>query len=166
LVAAAALALQVARPPSLDLVDAVARDFARYSAGNLALDLRSSNVEAVESFFAAGGLDFRTRVLDLGMMRYQLVGGRIHRLRNRPSALFTYRGPQNRQLVCQMYRGRLAELPRPHDVRQHEGITFQVYRSEGVTLVFWQEGAVVCVLASDAEFEAVIRLAFAKAMKA
>jgi anti-sigma factor RsiW len=163
---AAALALLVARAPNLDLVDAVARDFAEYSAGDLALDLRSSNSEAVESLFAAGGLDFQTRVLDLGMMRYQLVGARIHRLRNRPSALFTYRGPQNRQLVCQMYRGQLGELPRPDEVRQHDGITFQVYRSGGVTLVFWQEGAVVCVLASDAEFEAVIQLAFAKATKA
>jgi hypothetical protein len=31
--------------------------------------------------------------------------------------------------------------------------------------VFWQEGDVVCVLSSDAPSEAVIQLAFAKAVK-
>jgi anti-sigma factor RsiW len=161
----AALVLLLSWPPRGDLADAVANDFAAYSSGALELDLRSSDGEAVESLFAAGGIEFRTRVFDLGMMQYQLVGGRIHRLRSRPSALFAYRGAGGRSLVCQMYEGRLGELPRPDEVRQHDGITFQVYRAGRVTLVFWQEGAVICVLASDAESEAVIQLAYAKAGK-
>jgi anti-sigma factor RsiW len=165
LLAAAALALLLLSPSRADLPDAVARDFVNYSSGSLALDLRSSDGEVVESLFAARGIGFRTRVFDLGMMQYQLVGGRIHRLGNRPSALFAYRGPEGRDLVCQMYEGRLAELPRSDDVREHDGITFQVYRSGELTLVFWQEGAVVCVLASDAEPEAVIQLAYGKAVK-
>jgi anti-sigma factor RsiW len=164
-VVVAVLVLLLAWPPRADLADAVAHDFAAYSSGALQLDLRSSDGEAVESLFVAGGIDFRTRVFDLGMMRYQLVGGRIHRLRSRPSALFAYRGPDGRGLVCQMYEGRLADLPRPDEVRQHEGITFQVYRAGRVTLVFWQEGEVVCVLTSDAESEAVIQLAYAKAVR-
>jgi anti-sigma factor RsiW len=166
LAAAIALVLLLARRPQLDLVHAVASDFVEYSTGELTLDLRSSTGEAVESLFTAGGLDFPARVLDLGMMGHELVGGRVHRLRNRPSALFAYQGPQNERVVCQMYPGRLDELPTPHDLREHGGIRFQVYRSGRVTLVFWQEGAVVCVLASDADFEGVIRLAYAKAMKA
>jgi hypothetical protein len=64
-----------------------------------------------------------------------------------------------------MYEGRLADLPRPDDVRERDGIRFQVYRTGELTLVFWQEGAVVCVLASDAEPEAVIQLAYGKAVK-
>lgn len=165
LLAAGLVVLLLALPSRTDFPDAVARDFTDYSSGRLALDLRSSKGEAVESLFAARGIDFPTRVFDLGMMQYQLVGGRIHRLRSRPSALFAYRGPEGRDLVCQMYEGRLAELPRPDEVRRHDGITFQVYRAGGLTLVFWQEGAVVCVLASDAESEAVIQLAYAKAVK-
>jgi hypothetical protein len=161
----AGLVLLLSWPPSPDLADAVASDFTAYSSGALDLDLRSSDGEAVESLFAAGGIEFRTRVFDLGMMQYQLAGGRIHRLRNRPSALFAYRGPEGRDLVCQMYEGQLGELPRPDEVRVHDGITLQVYRAGRLTLVFWQEGAVVCVLASDAEFEAVIQLAYAKAVK-
>jgi anti-sigma factor RsiW len=165
LLAAAALVLLLAWPPRSDLAEAVAGDFTEYSSGGLPLDLRSSDGKAVESLFVAGGIDFPTRVFDLGMMQYQLVGGRIHRLRNRPSALFAYRGPAGRDLVCQMYEGRLTDLPPPDDVREHDGISFQVYRARGLTLVFWQEGEVVCVLASDAESEAVIQLAYAKAVK-
>jgi anti-sigma factor RsiW len=165
LAAAAALVLLLVWPPKADLAEAVAGDFTGYSRGHLQLDLRSSDIQAVENLFIAGGIDFPTRVFDFGMMQYQLVGGRIHRLRNRPSALFAYRGPEGRDLVCQMYQGRLADLPPPDDVREHDGITFQVYRTGGLTLVFWQEGAVVCVLASDAESEEVIQLAYAKAVK-
>jgi anti-sigma factor RsiW len=161
----AALILLLSWPPSPDLADAVANDFTAYSSGALDLDLRSSDGEAVESLFAAGGIEFRTRVFDLGMMQYQLAGGRIHHLRNRPSVLFAYRGPEGRNLICQMYEGQLTELPRPDEVREHDGITFKVYRAGRLTLVFWQEGAVVCVLASDAESEAVIQLAYAKAVK-
>lgn len=65
-----------------------------------------------------------------------------------------------------MYEGQLADLPRSADVREHNGITFQVYRAGALTLVFWQEGTVICVLASDADAEAVIQLAYAKAVKA
>jgi hypothetical protein len=41
-----------------------------------------------------------------------------------------------------------------------------VYERDGVTSVFWQEGTVVCVLASDLPREEVVQLAYAKAMKA
>jgi hypothetical protein len=64
-----------------------------------------------------------------------------------------------------MYRGRTAELPYTAERRVHDGIGFLVYRRDGVTLVFWQEGEVVCVLASDVAPEEVVALAFAKAMK-
>jgi anti-sigma factor RsiW len=166
LLAAAAVALLLLAPPRRDLADAVARDYAEYSTGGLALDLRSADGAAVESLFARGGIAFRTRVFDVAMMRYRLVGGRVHRLRGRPSALFVYRGPEGRILVCQMYEGMLADLPPTADVRQHNGVTFRVYRTGPLTLVFWQEGAVVCVLASDAKSEAVVQLAYAKAVAA
>ena len=166
LLATAAVALLLLSPPGEDLADAVARDYAEYSSGSLELGLRSSDGAAVESLFARGGIAFRTSVFDLGMMQYRLIGGRVHRLRGRPSALFVYRGPEGRVLVCQMYEGLLTDLPRTEDVREHNGVTFHVYRAGALTLVFWQEGGVVCVLASDAESEAVIQLAYAKAVKA
>jgi anti-sigma factor RsiW len=169
LLAAAAVALLLLVTPSGTgdtLPAAVARDFAAYHDGTLPLTLHTSDGAAVERLFVASGLRFASRGFDLAMMQYQLVGGRVHRLRGLPSALFVYRGPDGRDLVCQMYEGRLAELPRSDDVREHNGITFQVYRVGALTLVFWQEGTVVCVLASDADAEAVIQLAYAKAVKA
>jgi len=166
--AAAAVVLLLLVSPSSNgdtLPNAVARDFVAYRDGTLPLTLHTSDVAAVERFFVAGGAPFAMRAFDLGMMQYQLVGGRLHRLRGRPSALFVYSGPGDRNLVCQMYEGQLADLPRSDDVREHNGITFRVYRAGTVTLVFWQEGPVVCVLASDADAEAVIQLAYAKAVK-
>ena len=59
----------------------------------------------------------------------------------------------------------MSELPPTDDVRQHNGITFYVHRSAGSTIVFWQEGEVVCVLVSDVPAEDVVQLAFAKAMR-
>jgi hypothetical protein len=167
-VAAAVVLLLLVSPSGTGepLPAAVARDFAAYRDGTLRLTLQTSDRLAIERLFVAGGLGYATRVFDLGMMQYQLVGGRVHRRRGSPSALFVYRGPDGRDLVCQMYEGRLADLPRSDDVREHDGITFHVHRVATLTLVFWQEGTVVCVLASDADAEAVIQLAFAKAVKA
>lgn len=168
LLAAAAVVLLLLVSPSgtgETLPAAVARDVAAYRDGTLRLTLHTSDRLAIERLFVAGALGYATRVFDLGMMQYQLVGGRVHRLRGSPSALFVYRGPDGRDLVCQMYEGRLADLPRGDGLREHDGITFHVHRVGRLTLVFWQEGTVVCVLASDADAEAVIQLAFAKAVK-
>jgi hypothetical protein len=43
--------------------------------------------------------------------------------------------------------------------------SFLIYRRGALTLVFWQEGDVICVLASDIAPEAAVALAFAKAVK-
>ena len=148
-----------------DLPSSAARDSIAYRAGRLPLDLSTENHQELERFFAAHGISFRTRVLDLAMMNYRLVGGRVQKLAGRPSALFVYRGEGNKLLICQMYEGDVKELPDGAERREHDGIEFLLYRKEGETLVFWQEGNVTCVLASDIPSEEVIALAFAKAMK-
>ena len=80
------------------------------------------------------------------------------------SALFVYRGKAGEELLCQMFAGRVASLPAGAERRENKGIEFYVYRSGGKTAVFWQEGAIVCVLVSDIAPEKVVQLAFAKAM--
>lgn len=142
----------------------VAADYQAYRDGRLPLEIRSSSGIEIETYFRRAGIRFTTRVFDLGMMQFTLEGGRVHRLRGSPSALFVYRGPTG-WLVCQMYPGRTADLPTPSSRRSHNGIEFLVYHKEGVTTVFWQEGDVVCVLAGEGDAEQVIQLAFAKAMK-
>lgn len=170
--AAAALLVLVAlavlvwrsRDPS-GLPAAVARAHSDYEADRIVLDLRTADPAALERHFATHGIPFPTHVYDLGMMGYRLVGGRVHALDGRNSALFVYEGPEGSALLCDMYVGRLAELPPPDQTREHDGIRFDVHRVDGTTMVFWEEGDVVCVLVSDIAAEDIIQVAFAKAMK-
>ena len=157
-----------AKPKSLsrlDLPAEVARDYGNYKADRLPLMLRTEDVNEMEKFFSEEGIPYRTRVFDLGMMNYRLLGGRVHKLTNRKSAFFIYRGKGDAILVCQMYPGQITELPPGAAQRVNNGIRFYVYRLKGLTLTFWQEGAVTCVLASDIDPEQLVQLAFAKAVK-
>jgi hypothetical protein len=72
---------------------------------------RSRDAAAIEAWFRQSRLGFETRVLDLGMMGFEPVGGRVPDLAGRTSALYTYRGPAGEALVCQMYEGRTDALP-------------------------------------------------------
>jgi hypothetical protein len=162
---------QLRHPPEApvklaSLPSAVAQDYRNYKAEKLPLLLKTSEVREMERFFSEGDIAFNTRVFDLGMMNYRLVGGRVHQLLNRQSALFVYRGDGGRILICQMYPGLVTELPPMGAIlRENKDIRFYIYRVNGLTAVFWQEGAITCVLTSDLATEDVIQLAFAKAVK-
>ncbi|MEQ1854078.1 MAG: zf-HC2 domain-containing protein [Chthoniobacteraceae bacterium] len=142
----------------------VAQDFRDYKSRKITMQLDTNDVKEMEEFFTKRGIPFQTRVFDLGMMKYQLVGGRLQERHRRPSAAFAYRGPDGQILLCQMYPGKTTELPAGAVLRENKGIKFHIYQANGVTAVFWQEGTVVCVLASDIPQEEVVQLAFAKAM--
>jgi anti-sigma factor RsiW len=164
LLAAAALILLIVYFRGPDLPAAVAEDHARYLNGDVRLDIEDGRAETVDAFLAPR-LAFPPRVFDLGMMQYALLGGRVHTLAGRPSAFFVYRGPGGRLVVCQMSEGSVEELPPGAERREHNGITFYIYRRGTRTIVFWQEGNVMCVLVSDIAADDVIQLAFAKAMR-
>lgn len=149
----------------VDLAEETARDFRLIRSSALPLQFRSESPAAVETFFARAGISFPTRVFDLGMMGYQLEGGRTHRLGGRPSALFVYRGASGKRLVCQMFEATVSSLPAGSMIRKHDGIRFYRYERGGTTTVFWPEGAVLCVLSSDGASDEVLRLAYAKAVK-
>lgn len=155
--------LAMLRQPGLPA--AVANDYARYRAGEVALDFVTGDPERLQAFFSNNGIRFPTRVLDLGMMKYRLIGGRTGAVRGRASAFFVYRHEDGHVVVCQMYPGNLDELGPAGAGREHDGIPFRVFGEGGVTLVFWPEGGVMCVLAGEGDPERVIQLAFAKAMK-
>ena len=169
---AAALVLAIAgagllylwlRPP--DLPSQVARDYGSFKSERILLQMSTDDGRALESFFVHRGISFPTRVLDLGMMEFDLVGGRVHELDGMPSAAFVYRGPDGKFLVCQMYPKTALGPPPGATLREHDGIRFFVYRRGKVTTVFWDEGTVTCVLSGDFDAEEVVQLAFAKAMK-
>jgi anti-sigma factor RsiW len=154
---------KISRP---DLPSEVASDYQNYKAGKVPLMLKTENVKEMEKFFSEEGIPYQTRVFDLGMMNYRLMGGRVHKLTTRKSAFFVYRGKGDAILVCQMYRGKVTELPAADAVlRENKGIQFYIYRVNGLTLTFWQEGPITCVLTSEIDPEQLIQLAFAKAVK-
>ena len=166
IVLAVALALVIGnRERPIEIPLAVASAVHHYDEGQLVLDFRSSDGQEIEAFFVEQGIEFPTRVFDLAMMDFHLVGGSRHVLRRTPSAAFAYRGPDGVRILCQMYRGRIEDLPQTDDVRKHNGITFYSYKLNCVSMTFWREGDVICVLASMADLEQVVSLAFAKAMK-
>ncbi|MBI1966425.1 MAG: zf-HC2 domain-containing protein [Gemmatimonadetes bacterium] len=165
LAAAAVLVVLVTRGGAPDVVAAAAEELARYRAADLPLQLETGDPRALERLIARSTLRFPVRVFDFGMMGYRLAGGGAHRLAGRRSALFAYEDAGGRRVVCQMYEGRITELPAGAERREHDGIQFRIYRTAGLTLVFWQEGDVVCVLASDGDPEEAVQLAYAKAIK-
>lgn len=155
------LAVWVWRPATLP--SSAADDVARVISGAQPLDLQTSDPAALERLFTARGLP--VRVLDLAMMGWQLEGGQMQTLASRPSALYVYHRADGRRLVCQMFAGTMADLPPPAETRHGGGFTFAVYHEGRHTVVFWQEGDILCVLGSDLPGEEVIALAIAKAMK-
>lgn len=167
LVAAAAIiivafALQ-SRRTSTDWPAAAASSARAYRTGTLTMTSTTGNADALSRDLGAQ-VGFPVRVFDLGMMGYSIVGGRVDAIGDRVSALWVYRGADG-TLLCEMYRGQVSELPRPGETREANGITFFIYHVDNGTQVFWQEGDIVCVLASDLPAESVIQLAIAKAMK-
>lgn len=164
----AALALWATRglfAPSPDLVSRVVADLRDVSSGNLSLTLATSDPAELERRFAHAGIEFPTHVYDLAMMEVELAGGRVHDVDGRESALFAYRSATGGWIVCQMYRGDEEELPAAAEIREERGFHFHVYRRGGTTVVFWEEGAIVCALASNLPASDVVGLAAAKAMR-
>ncbi len=145
--------------------DAIAGELRDYRSSALPLEIQSSQPAALQAYFAGKRLPFPMKVYDLGMMAYPLEGASVRPVAGRAGALVAYRGGEGRTLLCRMYQGSFAGLPEPAERRSNGGITFHVYRDSDLTLVFWEEGAVVCVLVGDADPEAVIQLAFAKAVR-
>lgn len=162
----ALLVIPLWRPADLGVVGEVQDDVVGVVEGSLALEAGPMPPLELEAWFARRGIPFATRVFDLGGMAFELVGGRVERTAGGRGALFVYRGPQGRLVVCQMFA---AEVPRPHDAAVHhrdDGVEFHTVRRDGVVLVFWREGDVTCAMGStDLPAEEIRALAYAKAVK-
>jgi len=170
--AAATIALAVAaglwlRPASrADLASRAAASLAAVERGAIRLEHATTDATALERWFDAAELGFKVHVYDLAKMQLPLAGGSRVRFAGGPAALFFYRAADGSRIVCEMYRGSLADLPEDGATyRRDDGLLFRVYERDGATLVFWQEGEVVCFLAGRLGAEAVTSLAFAKAMR-
>jgi anti-sigma factor RsiW len=145
-----------------DPVTSVVDAYERLSDGRLLLATRSSAAPAIEAYFRDVGP--AVRVIDLSAMAFTLEGGLRHQVGGRQSALYAYRGPADALLVCQMFAGTVEDLPAADVVRDSGAFRFHVFVRRDVTAAFWQEGEIVCVLASTMPTDEVVALAMAKAM--
>jgi hypothetical protein len=128
------------------------------------LAVGTGEAAVLERYFNEPVADPPIRVIDLAMMGWTLAGGEWRRGSEPPRALYVYRSPAGAELVCQMYAGQLDDLPVADAIHRENGFEFRAYRRDTTTLVFWQEGALVCVLAADLPTTDVLGLAVAKAM--
>jgi anti-sigma factor RsiW len=146
-------------------IAAAAADVLRFASEGSSLDLTTSDPSELETFFRTRDLGFSARVFDFGMMDYLLEGGSVSSISGRDSALFAYRGADGRGLVCQMYPGSLGDLEETAPEQVINGIDFRVYERDELTLVFWEEGPIVCVLGAEEEPASALDLAVAKAVR-
>lgn len=158
-----AVALWLGSPPAGSLPDAIETAYADLERGGLPAGFQTADPGEVERRWQGAELGFPARVFDLEAMGIQLAGGGAATLAGRPAAFTAYRGGEG-LVVCWMFLGAAADLPDATAVRRHGGFEFHVYRRDGLTLVLWQEGGVLCALAGRGDAEGVIALAFAKAM--
>jgi anti-sigma factor RsiW len=130
--------------------------------GELRLEVAESRPDRLEAALRARGAS--VRVLDLGMMGLELLGGSVREVEGRRVALIAYRDAQGRTFLCEMLPGKGIRLP-PGAEQRHQGtLLFHVYSLRGRTAVFWHEGPVLCALVGTGDAEQVVALAMAKAM--
>ncbi|MBI3448010.1 MAG: hypothetical protein HY049_03695 [Acidobacteria bacterium] len=163
--AAAVLGVLLLRPPGPDIVEMFAGDVRDYAAGRVTVAMKTADVRAMEGWFAANGIAFETRVFDLGMMDWTLKGGRIQRHGSGSRALFVYRDGRGRIMICQMYEGSMTALPEGGETRDVRGVRFRIFERSGITVVFWEEGRVACVLGGAIPRAEIMALAVAKAQQ-
>jgi anti-sigma factor RsiW len=144
-------------------VDGAFADYQALRGVPLPLEVRARDAAEVEERWRQGGITFPSRVLDLGAMGIEVAGGDATRLGGRLAARSVYRGDGG-LFLCWMFEGSVAALPPPAERRRNGSFEFLVYRRGATTVVFWQEGSVACALAGEGDPEAIIALAFAKAM--
>lgn len=161
---AAVLVLAIVRPGfrSPDVVHTVAADYSAFRSGTMALQRQTADAPELEQFFRERQVPFPTPVFEFGAMQYSLAGGTV-RENGAVRAMFAYEGPDGDRMICEMYEGVTGDLPAGADVREYGGKQFHIYRIEDLTLVFWQDGAVVCVLVMDGDPEQAVFFARVKA---
>ncbi|MEW5975773.1 MAG: hypothetical protein AB1898_08200 [Acidobacteriota bacterium] len=146
-----------------DLVSQVARDYRQIREGRIALAFSQESASMLERFFSERGIPFNTRVADLQPLKYRLVGGSVHRVVNRKSALCLYQGETGIFLLCEMFVGKAKELPDCDQVREEGTKQFFIYRDGTLNLIFWQDGEILCGLASDTSLEQLLQVAWHEA---
>ena len=165
-VAAAAivgLAISLARDPGLPAH--VSEHYMRVAGGLVTPTLPATDGVSLSAALA-GVAPGAVRVPAIDGSGWRLDGGVHGELGGRPAATAIYRNAVGEFLVWQAMDGTTGELPPTSDVRDLDGRRFFVHYKATNTLVFWEEGARLVVIAASQPGEHVMAVARAAAAAA
>jgi len=145
------------------IASVVAADFTEYRSGALRPQRQSAVAAELEQFFQQAEVPIVSPVFEFGGMGFSLAGASVRQDHGTRRALVAYESAGGDRMICEMYEGRTSELSGAADVRDYDGKRFFVYRLGDLTVVFWQDGPLVCVLVMDGDPERAIAFARAKA---
>lgn len=158
------LVIWLARSAPSPVDDAFAGYAALDTDPNAIAALATSDADELQRRWQEARLSFEARVLDLGAMGLELAGGRATRLGDHRAAFAVYTSETAAPVACWMFLGSEEALPAAVEEHEERGFHFRVYERDGITLVVWREGEVLCALASRGPSSDVLALAVAKAM--
>jgi anti-sigma factor RsiW len=164
LVGAAAIAAAIAsilRHPGIPAL--IAEDYMRVAGGVLVPDVRATDPFALAESLRARQASLAARVPALTDAGYELAGGAVRPIDDRPGIIAIYRNRPLDLVVFHAYHGRVSELLGTPEVREDRGRVYAVHRKSTNILVFWQEGPIVMVLTSSLPVEQVLKLAYTAA---
>jgi anti-sigma factor RsiW len=141
----------------------IAEDYMRVAGGLLVPDVQVDDPDTLARSLQARQASLAARVPALTDAGYELAGGAVRPIDDRPGIITVYRNRSLDLLVLHTYQGSVSELPVAAEVREHRGRVYSLHRKSTNILVFWQEGPVVMALTSTLPVEQVMKLAFAAA---
>lgn len=155
-VAIIGLAVSIARDPGLPAH--VSEEYMRVAGGLVRPTLAVTNGASLSAALA-GAEPGSVRVPAMDASGWTLEGGTHVELGGRPAATAIYRNGIGEFLVWQAVDGTTTELPPTADVRDLDGRRFFVHYKATNTLVFWQEGPRLIVIAASQPGEHVMAVA-------
>jgi hypothetical protein len=161
LAAIVVLVVLLLRPPGIPAL--VAEDYMDVAGGLIVAEPHRGPAELSSAVSSTGVGPLP--VPNLEREGYALAGGRRHELDGRVGLLAVYHNNLQDLLVYEVWEGSTEDLPDTRDIRDTSDHQFLVHQKSTMTLVFWQDGPLVRVVASSLPTEQVVALATAAARR-
>jgi hypothetical protein len=155
-IAIGVIAATLGRSPGLPA--ALSQAYSALMAGTLTPEIRVTDPSALAARLRDAGAGFAPRIVPLEP-ELSLIGGQLRDLQGRPAAAWIYEAPDRERMLGIAFRGTVADLGEPDDMRPDPPPALQIYRKMTQTIVCWQEGDLVYSVITTLPSERVIALA-------
>ena len=147
--------------PAAGPATTVVEIFHTYQIGEMPLQFTLADPSCLEDHLAAMGMSFDPGMATLEGYVYQ--GGCITKKPECDYATFAFVNEAKEVVTCQMFPGRLEKMTGTFEHRIQRGKDFMIAREGCITMTFWQDGDMICVISTDGNEEESIQLAVNKA---